>query len=114
MPDDVPVGERLKAIEVLMVERKEQYNQDRVEWREKLDKLIENSKGYVTDDTVVKAITTHAETCPSRTAPLNPKVEVNNLSMQLLKAWKELGALGAAFAVIFGLLLIILKFIGVL
>ena len=121
MPDDVPVGERLMAIEVLMVERKEQYNQDRIEWRKKLDKLIDNSKGYATNDTVIKAVTTHAETCPWRTAPIDPgvnrieKTEATNPSVQLLKAsWKELGALGGAYGIMFGLLIIILKLIGVL
>lgn len=107
MGDPTP-EERLAAIEALMGER----NKHSEKWRRKadvkLDQLLKNSTGYITTDLLRDSITAHAKSCTKVGNPgSNGKVDM------LLKGYRGLGIFGSMLVIIAGLLVAVLKLVGV-
>lgn len=109
MPDKTP-EERLAAIEVLMVERKETGDKWREKADKKLDKILGNHRNFVTNESLKESIKGHATACPGN--PGNPiqNVNVAEVFKQNLKVISAIiGILGTAIATINVLVIGLLK-----
>lgn len=115
MSDDRTPEERLAAIEALMTERKETGAIWREGFDKKLDKILSNHKGFVTNDLLKKSIAAHAEFCPG-----NPGNSIQNVNMagmfrQNLKPISAIiTVLGSAIATINILVIGLFKLLGLI
>lgn len=79
----------------------------------KVDKLLTKSEDFITTDEIDNRFVKQKEICTSQFTKTNSNPDIPATVQLLTAGWRGLGILGALFVTIGGLLIIILKLVGV-